>query len=90
MKQHLLKRRFYQIGFIMKTKAVDREGTHGGLLCFHVQYVILTHTSVGGHAPGEGANMSRVLRFPQALQLGKFTGCTDEGAQALRREWRSD
>lgn len=56
--------------------------------CPHVQCVILTHTCVGSHRPGEGANLPGVLRLPQALQLGEFTGCADERAQALKREWR--
>lgn len=57
--------------------------THRGLLCLHVQYMILTHTGVGSHSPGEGANLSGILGPPQALQLSKFTSRTDECAQAL-------
>jgi len=39
------------------------------------------HTCVCSHTPGEGANLSSILRPPQALQLGKLTACTDECAQ---------
>lgn len=49
----------------------------------------LTHTRVGSHAPGEGANLSGILGAPHALQLGQLTGCTNECAQALRGQWSS-
>lgn len=51
--------------------------------------VTLTHTSVCSHSPGEGADLSSILRPPQALQLSKLTGRADERAQALGGEWRS-
>lgn len=50
----------------------------------HCSSVNPCQTSVGRHAPGEGANLSSFLWIPQTLQLGKLTGCTNEGAQALR------
>lgn len=57
---------------------------------FSINYITLTETGVGGHGPGEGADLPRVLVLPQTLQLGKLTGRADECAQALRRERRSE
>lgn len=53
-------------------------------MCFHVQDMTLTYTGVDSHSPGEGANLPSILGPPQALQLGKFTGCADKCAQALK------
>lgn len=57
---------------------------------FSINYITLTETGVGGHGPGEGADLPCVLVLPQTLQLGKLTGRADECAQALRREQRSE
>lgn len=57
---------------------------------FSINSITLTETGVGGHGPGEGADLPCVLVLPQTLQLGKLTGRADECAQALRRERRSE
>lgn len=81
------------VHFNFTVSALDREGIWSifcAILCFNKRNMKLTETGVASHSPGEGANLSSILWPPQTLQLGKFTGRTDERAQALRGDWRSD
>lgn len=75
---------FFSICFGLAKEEI-KNAIHTVFFFVFMSSVTLTHTGVGSHTPGEGADLSSVLRLPQALQLCKFAGCTNERAQALKK-----